>query len=52
MYEIGHVNDKGDWDSAYGPYVTRVNAEDMLEHLKRNPIPGVTWEIRKKEKNQ
>lgn len=44
MFEIGHVNDQGDWDGAYGPYPKRTTAEEMLAALE--PIPGVTWEIR------
>jgi hypothetical protein len=43
-YEIGHFNERGDWSSAYGPYVDRKTAEDMLAKIGR--IPGVTWEIR------
>lgn len=46
MWEIGHVNSDGDWDSGYGPYASEEFAKDMLEDLLKTPIPGVTWEIR------
>lgn len=46
LWEIGHVNRNGDWDSAYGPYTRKEYAQDMLERLQLTPIPGVTWEIR------
>lgn len=47
MFEIGHVNEFGDWDSAYGPYAKKEFAEDMLSRLE--PIPGMVWEIRRKD---
>jgi hypothetical protein len=46
MYEIGHINKRGDWDSAYGPYPTMEGAEAIMAMLSVSPIPGVTWEIR------
>lgn len=42
QYEIGHVNERGDWDSAFGPFNDRATVEGFDPPV----IEGVKWEIR------
>lgn len=43
-YEVGRVNEHGDWDSSDGPFWSMVEATEALE--RTIPAPGVKWEIR------